>query len=42
MIDYTSGILWLAAWPVLIYVSYRFVVLNINHFEENIRKEKEV
>ena len=37
-INYTSGILWLAAWPVLIYVSYRFIVLNISHFEEFINK----
>jgi hypothetical protein len=42
MIDYTSGMLWLATWPVIIYVSYRFILLNINHFEENIRKDSDV
>jgi len=39
MVDYTSGLLWLSVWPVLIYVSYKFIVLNINHFEENIKNK---
>jgi hypothetical protein len=39
MVDYTSGLLWLSTWPVLIYISYRFIVLNINHFEENIKSK---
>lgn len=42
MVDYTSGMLWLASWPVLIYVTYRFIILNINYFEENIRKEEDI
>lgn len=33
-IDYSSSILWLATWPILIYATYRFIVLNIGHFEE--------
>lgn len=37
-ISYTSGILWLMAWPILIYATYRFVSLNINHFEEFLNK----
>jgi len=37
MVDYTSGIFWFATWPVLIYITYKFIVLNINHFEENIK-----
>lgn len=37
MINYTSGVLWLMTWPALIYVAYRFIVLNITHFEEYIK-----
>jgi len=37
IVNYTSGILWLMAWPILIYGTYRFTVLNINHFEEFIK-----
>jgi hypothetical protein len=32
-ISYTSGLLWLSLWPIIIYVSYRFIALNIDHFE---------
>lgn len=35
-IDYTSAILWYASWPVVIFISYKFVRMNIEHFEENI------
>lgn len=34
MVDYLSGSIWMCTWPILIYVSYKFIVLNINHFEE--------
>jgi hypothetical protein len=34
MIDYTSSLAWLAAWPVVIYLSYKFVRLNINHLKK--------
>ena len=27
----TDALIWYAAWPVLIYVAYRFVLLNIQH-----------
>ncbi len=37
MVNYTAGILWMATWPVLIYVSYKFVMLNISHFETYIK-----
>lgn len=37
-ISYTSGLIWFAAWPVLIYVSYKFAKMNLEHFEENINK----
>lgn len=35
-INYTSALLWYASWPVMIYISYRFIRLNIEHLEENI------
>ncbi len=35
-IDYTSAILWYASWPVVIFISYKFVRMNIEHLEENI------
>lgn len=38
MVNYTSGLLWMASWPVLIYVSYKFIMLNIEHFEEYIKE----
>jgi hypothetical protein len=36
--SYTSAMLWYALWPVVIYVSYRFVKMNIEHLEENLEK----
>lgn len=33
MVDYTSSLIWLALWPVVIYAGYRFVRLNIEHIE---------
>ncbi len=38
-IDYGSGILWYMLWPIVIYVSYKFVALNVEHLEENIEKD---
>ena len=35
---YIKEILWLASWPVLIYVSYRLAYFAINKFENNIIK----
>jgi len=29
--DYTDAIIWYLSWPVLIYIAYRFVWLNIRH-----------
>ncbi len=29
--QYTEAILWYAAWPVLIFVAYKFVMLNLRH-----------
>jgi len=30
--NYTNEILWFASWPILIWLSYKFVMLNLNHF----------
>ncbi len=37
-ISYTAGMMWYLSWPVLIYVTYKFVSMNLEHFEENINK----
>jgi hypothetical protein len=37
VVNYTAGILWYVSWPVLIYIAYKFITLNITHFEENIK-----
>ncbi len=29
--NYTEAILWYTAWPILIYIAYRFVLLNLRH-----------
>jgi hypothetical protein len=33
---YTTEILWLIAWPVLIYISYRLVLVAIKKFEKKV------
>ena len=41
-ISYVSGLLWYALWPLTIYISYKFVRINIEHLENNLEnKEKE-
>ncbi len=37
-IDYVSGIIWLCSWPVLIWIAYKFVSINIEHFEKYLSK----
>lgn len=39
VVDYTAGMLWYATWPLVIFVSYKFVMLNIEHLEENLEKK---
>jgi hypothetical protein len=29
--EYTDALIWYASWPVLIYIAYRFVLLNLRH-----------
>ena len=31
MMEYIDAIIWYAFWPVLIYIAYRFVLLNMKH-----------
>jgi hypothetical protein len=38
-IDYTTAILWYATWPLVIYVSYKFIRVNIEHLEENLENK---
>jgi hypothetical protein len=38
--DYTTAILWYLAWPLLIWLAYRFVVLNLKHHAKMERLEE--
>jgi len=38
-ISYTSGMIWYFSWPVLIYITYKFVSLNIDHFDKNLNND---
>ena len=40
MINYTHAMLWYASWPVAIYISYKFIRLNIEHLENNLEDKK--
>lgn len=33
MVDYTSSLIWLAAWPLVIFLGYKFAALNIRRIE---------
>ncbi len=37
-ISYTAGIIWLLSWPILVFISYKFIALNVSHLHENIDK----
>lgn len=32
--DYTSSLIWLALWPLVIYAGYRFTKFNLKHFQK--------
>lgn len=32
--QYLKEILFILSWPLVIYISYKFIVLNIKHFEK--------
>jgi hypothetical protein len=38
---HTVEILWLISWPVLIYISYRLVLVALKKFEKNAAKAEE-
>ncbi|MGB5507027.1 MAG: hypothetical protein WBM70_10120 [Sulfurovum sp.] len=40
-LDYTAAMLWYTSWPVVIFISYKFVMLNIEHLEENLETKEE-
>ena len=33
MVDYTASLIWLATWPLIIYLGYKFTALNIRQIE---------
>ncbi len=37
--DYTEAIIWYTAWPVLIFIAYKFVMLNLHHHAKMERLE---
>lgn len=37
--EYLSELFWYLSWPVLIYLSYKFVSLNLDHHEKMERLE---
>lgn len=40
MESYIAEIIWFALWPLVIYMSYKFVSLNIKHFQKLERLEE--
>lgn len=32
MVDYTTSLIWLAAWPVIIFLGYKFAAFNVKHY----------
>lgn len=32
MIDYTESLIWLALWPLVIFLGYKFSAFNLAHF----------
>jgi hypothetical protein len=37
--EYMDAMIWYGAWPVLVYVAYRFVLLNLRHHAKMERLE---
>ncbi len=40
MHNYTEALIWYSIWPLLIYVAYRFVLLNLRHHAKMERLEE--
>jgi len=32
MVDYTASLIWLAVWPLIIFLGYKFAAFNMAHF----------
>jgi len=39
--NYTNAIIWFISWPIIIWLAYKFVSLNVTHFE-NMEKLEEL
>lgn len=35
-INYINALLWYSSWPIVIFICYKFIILNIEHLEENL------
>ena len=42
MVDYTESLIWLALWPLIIYLGYKFAAFNMEHFTRIERLQQEV
>ncbi len=40
-IDYTTAIIWYALWPVVIFLAYKFIRINVEHLEKNLENRFE-
>jgi len=38
--EYTQALIWYAMWPVLIFLAYKFVLLNLRHHAKMERLEE--
>ncbi len=44
MIEYLTSLIWLALWPLIVYLGYQFAAFNMEHFtrlEQLYQKEKD-
>ncbi len=37
--DYTDAILWFISWPILIFIAYKFIIINLKHHAKMERLE---
>lgn len=38
-VDYGTAILWYAMWPAVLFVTYKFIRLNVEHLENNLESK---
>ncbi len=41
MVDYTTSLIWLTLWPIVIYGSYRLVLKNISNYEKRVNNDSD-